>query len=242
MITVASYAKRFGAVQATRNVHFRANDGAITVLLGANGSGKTTTLRGIAGLLRGDGGSIHIDGLDVHAEPLAARARLGLFPDKLGLYPRLTPREHLRYFGELHGVRGAELQKRIDEVAKRLELGPILDRRTEGFSTGQRMLVGLGRALVHAPANVVLDEPSRGLDVLALRRLRAVLRELREEGRCVLFASHVMQEVTALADHVVVLANGETRAEGTPDALCEQASTADLEEAYVTLAGVKEVA
>ncbi len=240
MIEVANLAKTFGKVVALRDVTFDTPDGAITGLLGPNGAGKTTALRVLYALLRPDRGTARVDGLDVAASPREARRRLGVLPDSRGLYGRLTSRENIRYFGRMHGLRGAALEARIDELVAMLEMGDIADRRVEGFSQGQRVKVAIARALVHSPRNVVLDEPTNGLDVLATRAMRAIIRRLRDEGHCVLFSSHIMQEVTALCDRVVVIARGEVVARGTPDELRRATGQESLEDAFVAAIGSAE--
>jgi sodium transport system ATP-binding protein len=236
MISVSDLAKRFGKVQAVDGASFTAPDGAITTLLGANGSGKTTTLNMLMGLLKPDRGAARIDGIAVEANAQEARRRTGWFPDSVGLYPRLTSREHMRYFGELHGMAGKPLEDAISGTIATLRMEDIADRRTEGFSTGQRMKVALARALVHSPANIILDEPTRGLDVISVRLLREILRQLRSEGRCILMSSHVMAEVQELSDHIVCIADGRVVAEGSPQALMAKADAPDLEEAFIRLA------
>lgn len=236
MIAVEAVAKRFGSVAAVEEASFGAADGAITTLLGANGSGKTTMLAMMVGLLRPDCGTVRIDGIDAARDPRAARGRVGWFPDSFGLYPRLTAREHVRYFGRLHGLRGAGLETAIARVVDELAMGDIADRRTAGFSTGERMKVALARAMVHDPQNLILDEPTRGLDVMSVRLLRATLRDLRAAGRCVLMSSHVMAEVQELSDHVVCIARGRLAAEGSPAELVARAGAGSLEDAFVRLA------
>ncbi|HET7370244.1 MAG TPA: ATP-binding cassette domain-containing protein [Gammaproteobacteria bacterium] len=235
MIEVDGISKRFKEVVAVDGVSFGASDGRITGLLGENGAGKSTTLRTIATILRADSGRVRIDGVDVAGDPAGARRRLGVLPHSIGLYARLTGRENIRYFAELNGIGGAELERRIEALAVTLEISDFIDRRTEGFSHGQKMKIALARALVHDPRNVVLDEPTNGLDVLATRALRDVIRRLRDEGRCVLFSSHVMQEVAALCDEIVVIHGGRLAAQGSPDALREQTGERDLEEAFVKI-------
>ena len=237
MIAVENLKKRFGKVVAVDGVTFTAENGAVTGLLGPNGAGKTTSLRVLCTLMRPDEGRATIDGFDVQKEPMKARAALGVLPDAHGLYPRLTTREHVRYAGALHGLAGRALEERIEAVLSMLEMNDIADRRTEGFSHGETMKVALARALVHDPKNIVLDEPTRGLDVMSTRALRAIVRRLREEGRCILFSSHVMQEVAALCDRVVVVAHGRVVAEGTPAEMCKLAGKGSLEDAFVTLIG-----
>ncbi len=235
MINVENIAKKFGDVVAVEDVSFSAKDGAITTLLGANGSGKSTTLRTVAALLMPDAGRCLVDGICVQDNPLKAQERLGIFPDQFGLYVRLTAREHLAYFAEMHGLTGKRLDTAIDEVVATLRMEDILDRRTEGFSQGQRMKVALARAIVHKPQNIVLDEPTRGLDVMSIRLLRQILVDLKDAGHCVLLSSHVMAEVEILSDHVVMIAGGKVCADGTPDALVAQAGEVNLEEAFVSL-------
>ncbi len=237
MIVADGLRKRFGQLVAVDGVSLRAEDGRITGLLGPNGAGKTTTLRLLYGLMKPDAGTVRIDDVDVVADPLAAQARVGVLPDAHGLYPRLSAREHIRYFGELQGLRGAALDRRVDELIDRLDMRNVADRRTAGFSQGERMKVSLARALVHGPNNVILDEPTNGLDVMSTRAMRRLIRELRDEGKCVLFSSHVMPEVSALCDVIVIVARGRVVARGTPDELREQSGHEDLEDAFVTLTG-----
>jgi len=208
MIQIANARKQFGNVTAVDGVSFVAKDGAITGLLGPNGAGKTTTLRMLYAVMRPDAGRIDIDGVDGVATPQAAQARLGVLPDGFGLYPRLTAREHIRYYGELHGISGARLDTRMQELIDLLDMKAIANRRTSGFSHGERTKVAFARALVHDPQNILLDEPTNGLDVMSTRAVRDIVRRLRQNGRCVLFSSHVMQEVSALCDSVIVIAAG----------------------------------
>jgi sodium transport system ATP-binding protein len=237
MIEVTNLHKRFGAVTAVEDVSFRAEDGVVTGLLGPNGAGKTTTLRMLYTLIRPDRGSVKVDGLEVAERPVEVRRALGVLPDARGLYPRLTAHEHIHYAGELHGLSGATLDKRIDELVELLDMKDIAHRRTEGFSQGERMKVALARALVHGPRNVLLDEPTNGLDVMSTRAVRTLIRRLREQGHCVVFSSHVMQEVAALCDRIVVVARGRVVAEGTPDELRARTGKDSLEEAFVTVIG-----
>jgi sodium transport system ATP-binding protein len=205
--------------------------------LGPNGAGKTTTLRIAAGLIEADSGSVAVDGIEVASAPRAALARMGVLSDARGLYPRLTARENIVYYGRLQGMTAAAAGERALVLARLLEMVPLLDRRTEGFSQGERMKTALARALVHDPPNIVLDEPTNGLDVLATRALREALRRLRgEAGKCIVFSTHIMQEVQRLADRVVVVSHGRTVAAGTVAELCELAGVADFEEAFVRLA------
>jgi sodium transport system ATP-binding protein len=238
LIAITGVRKHFGHVEAVRNVTFGAADGTVTGLLGHNGAGKTTTLRMLSGLMRPDAGTITVDGADVVANPADAQRAMGLLPDSRGLYPRLTPREHIRYFGELHGLSGARIKDRSEALLKWLGLEAIADRRVAGFSQGERTKVALARALVHGPRNVVLDEPTNGLDVMSTRAMRSLIRGLRQDGCCVVFSSHIMQEVSALCDRIVVIAQGTVVADGTPDDLRTLTGRTDLEDAFVALSGL----
>ncbi len=229
--------KQRRTVQAVDGVHFTAADGAITGLLGANGAGKTTTLRIVGALIQPDAGQVLVDGIDVATRSREALARLGLLSDARGLYPRLSARENIVYFGQLHGMSRADASARAEHLARVLDMQSLLDRRTEGFSQGERMKTALARALVHNPPNIVLDEPTNGLDVLATRALRDALRRLRDdEGKCIVFSTHIMQEVERLCDHVIVVAQGRTVAEGSVTSLMDQAASRDFEETFVQLA------
>lgn len=224
-------------VQAVDGVDFRAEDGRITGLLGPNGAGKTTSLRMVAGLLLPDEGRVLVDGIDVALEPQRALARMGVLSDARGLYPRLTARENIVYYGRLQGMARADALRRVEALAVVLDMAPLLDRRTDGFSQGERMKTALARALVHDPANIILDEPTNGLDVLATRALREALRRLRDdEGKCIVFSTHIMQEVQRLCDRVVVVSAGRTVADGRVDELLARSGQADFEDAFVHLA------
>ena len=242
MIEVEGLKKRFGAVQALRDVSFAAGDGRITGLLGHNGAGKSTTLRILSTVIRANEGRALIDGHDCAKDPLAVRRSLGVLPHASGLYAHLTGRENIRYYGELHGLRGPELQRAIDEWVERLGLGAVAERRAKGYSQGERLKVGLARALIHRPQTVILDEPTNGLDVNAVRMLRELIRGLRSSGQCVLFSSHVMQEVAALCDDIVIIARGRVVVRGTPAEILKVTGAPDLEEAFVRAADQAEVA
>ncbi|GAB3737174.1 ATP-binding cassette domain-containing protein [Luteimonas pelagia] len=235
-----TFKARTGPVHAVRGVGFTARDGEITGLLGPNGAGKTTTLRMLYTLMSPDQGSVRVDGLDLRTQATQARGRLGVLPDARGVYKRLTARENVAYFGRLHGLDDATIAERTRTLSGALQMDDFLDRRTEGFSQGQRTKTAIARALVHAPRNVILDEPTNGLDVMTTRGLREFLRRLRGEGRCVIFSSHIMQEVAALCDRIVVIADGEVRAEGTPDELRARSGHDNLEDAFVQLIGSEE--
>jgi sodium transport system ATP-binding protein len=229
--------KRFGTVGAAVDVSFAARNGEITGLLGPNGAGKSTCLRMLYGVLTPDSGSARIDGIDIRGETSAARARLGVLPHAAGLYNNLSARENVGYFGALHGMGRGQLRRRTALLAHALGMDDFIDRRVKGFSQGQRIKVALARALVHDPGNLVLDEPTNGLDVMAIRGLREMLRSLKAEGRCILFSSHVMQEVAALCDRIVIIGAGRVLADGTPQAIREASGTEILEEAFLKVLG-----
>jgi sodium transport system ATP-binding protein len=237
MIEVQHLSKRFGTVEAVRGVSFSARDGEITGLLGPNGAGKSTSLRMLYGVLTPDEGRAIVDGLDIRGETSAARGRLGVLPHAAGLYNHLTARENIAYFGRLHGLSDAHIAARIAELSGTLDLQGFLERRAKGFSQGQRIKVALARALVHSPQNLVLDEPTNGLDVMAIRNLRGMLLRLKAEGRCILFSSHVMQEVAALCDRVVIIGGGSVLADDAPEAIRSACGAASLEEAFLQVLG-----
>ena len=233
MIRVEGLYKSFGNVHAVRGVSFDAPDGKITGLLGPNGAGKSTTLRILYTVLKPDSGSASIDGADVVRDGLEARKRIGALPHGAGLYPHLTARENIAYFAKLCGLAKSEVDDRVDEIIKLLEIVEFADRRTKGFSQGQRTKVSLARALVHDPQNVLLDEPSNGLDVMATRSLRELILKLKDDGRCVLFSSHVMQEVAALCDDICIIANGQVAIDDSVEGIRERTGCENLEEAFV---------
>jgi sodium transport system ATP-binding protein len=240
MIEVNGLYKSFGPVAALRGVTFSAPNGRITGLIGPNGAGKTTALRVLYTILRPDLGSASVDGYDTTASALQVQRRIGALPDSHGLYPRLTARENIRYYGRLHNQSREALERNIEALIKLLDMQDIADRRAEGFSQGQRVKTAIARALVHQPQNVLLDEPTGGLDVLSTRAMRAFIRRLRDEGRCILFSSHIMQEVSILCDNIVVLARSQVVATGTPDELRKMTQQANLEDALVTVIGSEE--
>jgi sodium transport system ATP-binding protein len=240
MIEVSNLRKYFGSVKAIDGVSFRAEDGKITGLLGPNGAGKSTTLRILYTAFKPDAGTAFIDNLDVTVDKLAVRSSIGVLTHGAGIYERLTAYENIRYFGELHGMSGKELKMRIGELAELLEMNDFIERRAKGFSQGQKTKVALARALVHNPKNVLLDEPTNGLDIMATRGLREVIKRLKDAGHCVLFSSHVMQEVAALCDEIVIIANGTVAASGSPEQLRNDTGQSNLEDAFVKAIGSEE--
>jgi sodium transport system ATP-binding protein len=233
MIKVTDIHKSFGKVKAVRGVSFDAPDGKITGLLGPNGAGKSTTLRVLYTVLKPDQGSATIDGADVVANSLAAREKIGALPHGAGLYPHLTARENIAYFAKLCGLDKAEIDDRVDQIVRLLEIDGFAERRTKGFSQGQRTKVSLARALVHDPQNILLDEPSNGLDVMATRSLRELILKLKDDGRCVLFSSHVMQEVAALCDDICIISHGKVAIDDSIDGIRERTGCDDIEDAFV---------
>lgn len=242
MIEAKNLRKTFnsGKVVAVDDVSFTARDGEITGLLGPNGAGKTTTLRMLYTLLRPDSGQMRVDGIDPEEQPLSIKRALGVVPDSRGLYDRLTARENIRYYGRLHGLGKADIERRIDEMVDILGMSEFIDRRTPGFSQGQRVKVAIARALIHDPRTVLLDEPSNGLDVMTTRALREFLRQLKAQGCCVVLSTHIMQEVAALCDRIVIIAQGKVAAEGTAEELLARSGEANLEDAFVKLIGSAE--
>ena len=244
MIQLQDLHKSFTAkkvvVKAVDGVSFEARDGEITGLLGPNGAGKTTTLRMLYTLMKPDSGKVLVDGVDVAADPERVRRTLGVLPDARGVYKRLTARENIAYFGELHGLDASTIAQRTERLVQALNMQDFIDRRTEGFSQGQRTKTAIARALVHDPRNVILDEPTNGLDVMTTRGLREFLKQLRGEGRCVVFSSHIMQEVAALCDRIVIIARGQVVAAGTADELRALTGEENLEDAFVKAIGSEE--
>lgn len=235
MIRVSHLQKSFGKKTAVRDLSFVAEDGVVTGLLGPNGAGKTTTLRMLSGLVRPDHGTVAFDGQNTRAHPESALANLGMLPERAGLYDRLTAREHIRYFGALHGLSGCDLERRVDECVAMVGLQPLADYRVAAFSNGERMKVVLARVLVHRAHNLLLDEPTNALDVMSVRVLRDIVRRLRDEGTCIIFSSHVMPEVGAMCDQLVLMASGRVVAQGSPGEIMSLARATSLEDAVVLL-------
>ncbi len=240
MIKVTNLYKSFGKVKAVNGISFEARDGEITGLLGPNGAGKTTTLRMLYTLLPPDEGDISIDGLNPKNDALSIKRTLGVVPDGRGLYTRMTSRENIRYYGELHGMSNDKIKSRIDELVATLDMGDFIDRKTEGFSQGQRVKVAIARAMIHEPQTVLMDEPSNGLDVMSTRALREYILDLKKKGHSVVLSTHIMQEVAALCDRIVIIANGEIAADGTAEQLLERSGRDTLEDAFVALIGSEE--
>lgn len=242
MIEVQNLRKTFGKakaqVTAVDDVSFSAPDGKITALLGPNGAGKSTTLRVLYTVISPTAGKAYIDGIDTAIDPLGVRERLGALPHNAGIYERLSARENVRYFGRLNGLSGGELEDRIESLVQQLDMKKFIDRQAKGFSQGQKMKTALARALIHEPKNVVLDEPTNGLDVMATRALRDIINGLKESGKCVLFSSHIMQEVASLCDDLVIIAGGQVRARGTADEIRNDTGCDDLEDAFVAALGL----
>ena len=235
MIEVKQVAKSFGEIKAVQDVSFQANDGEITGLLGPNGAGKSTTIRMLYGLLQPDQGEVLIDGMVVAENPNEARKQIGALPDAYGLYPRLTARENIRYFAKLQGMKGKELERRLDELEDILDMKDITSRRVDGFSQGQRMKVSIARAIVHRPKHVILDEPTNGLDVMTTRAMRKLILSMKEDGCCVLLSSHIMQEVASLCDKIVIIADGRVVVDGDVEQIRSITGEQDLEDAFVRL-------
>ena len=235
MIEVKAISKSFGDVQAVKEVSFVAPNNQVTALLGANGAGKTTSLRMIYSLITPQSGSVLIDGVDPAIEPEKARKLLGVLPDARGLYLRLTARENIEYFGKLHGMKDSDIANRTEKLVKDLRMEEFIDRKTDGFSQGQRVKVAMARALVHDPQNIILDEPTNGLDVMSTRGVRSFLQKEKERGKCILFSSHVMQEVSAVSDEILIIHNGVVCSSGTEAELQQKTNETSLEDAFVNI-------
>lgn len=240
MIDVNNLSKSFGEVKAVSNVSFKAEDGQITGLLGPNGAGKSTTIRMLSTLIKPDSGSALIDGFDSAQQGLAVRSRLGILSHNAGIYPRLTAKENVEFFGQMCGLNETFVKSRVETLVEQLEMTSFADRRAKGFSQGQRTKVALARALVHEPKNLLLDEPTNGLDVMATRSLRRLIMRLRDAGHCILFSSHIMQEVAALCDDIVIIAKGEVTMQGSIEEIKARTQQEDLEEAFIVAAGLEE--
>ena len=240
MIKVSNLHKSFGKVKAVRGISFEVRDGEITGLLGPNGAGKTTTLRMLYSLLPPDEGEIRIDGLDPTRDAMAIKRTLGVVPDSRGLYTRMSARENVAYYGQLHGMSAKDINTRIEELVETLDMADFIERRTEGFSQGQRVKVAIARAMVHKPQTVMLDEPSNGLDVMSTRALRRYILSLKNAGHSVILSTHIMQEVAALCDRIVIIANGQIAADGTAKELMRKSGCDSLEDAFVRLIGSEE--
>ncbi|MBT3556133.1 MAG: ATP-binding cassette domain-containing protein [Rhodospirillales bacterium] len=237
MIDVRALKKSFKSVTALNGISFTARNGEVTGLIGPNGAGKTTALRIIYTVMKPDSGAVYIDDMDAGLEQMAVRRRLGVLPDSLGLYPRLTAREHIRYYGRLHGMGGQGLESRIDGLSNQLGMDEFIDRRAKGFSKGQTRKVTLARALVHEPQNLLLDEPTNGLDIGSSLAVHDLIRDIRDDGRCVLFCSHIMSEVAKVCDRIIIIAGGQIAGAGTIDELMEQTGKQNLEDLFLTLTG-----
>ena len=237
MIEVKNLRKTFNSVNALDGIAFTARDGEVTGLIGPNGAGKTTALRIIYTVMRPDSGSALVDGFDTTTGRREVQRRIGVLPDSRGLYPRLTAREHIRYYGRLHGMNGKPLEHRIDNLIETLAITDFADRRAKGFSKGQARKVAMARALVHEPRNLLLDEPTNGLDIASCRAVHALIRDIRDRGRCVLFCSHIMAEVAAISDRIVIITQGRVVAQGRPEELLRQTGEDDLEEMFLAVTG-----
>jgi sodium transport system ATP-binding protein len=239
MIKAHQLAKRFKKLQAVKNITFQAQAGQVFGLLGPNGAGKTTTLRILSTVIEPTSGSASVDGYDIRTHKDAVRSRLGILVESAGLYTHSTPREHLRFIGNLHGLDGPDLEKQIDYLVETLDMQDFVDRRAKGFSRGMIRKVVLGMALVHDPPNVILDEPTQGLDVISTRVVREIIRRFRDQGRCIVLSTHHMDEVERLCDYVAVVHRGEILERGTPGELTAKYRADSLETAFVEIVGAE---
>ncbi len=237
MIDVQGLKKSFQSVTALDGIDFIARDGEVTGLIGPNGAGKTTALRIIYTVMRPNSGSVHVDGFNTVDDRLKVQKSIGVLPDGRGLYPRLTAREHIRYYGRLHGLAGQALETRIEQLNTDLSMAEFIDRRAKGFSKGQTRKITLARALVHEPQNLLLDEPTNGLDISSSRAVHRLIRDIRDHGRCVLFCSHIMSEVASICDQIVVIAGGRIAASGSVQELMAQTGCDNLDDVFLRLTG-----
>jgi sodium transport system ATP-binding protein len=238
MIEVKQVFKTFGDFTAVNGLSFAVGRGEVVGMLGENGAGKTTTLRMIATVLKPTRGEIVVDGMNTVQQAAEVRKRIGiLFGGETGLYDRLTARENIAYFGRLYGLERREIEKRTKELAERFGMTGYLDKRVGGFSKGMKQKTAIARALVHDPSVVLFDEPTSGLDITSANVIRQLIREFQEEGRTVIFSSHIMSEVERLCDRVVILHRGTLKYNGTLDALYEQSGSRDLDRIFMEMVG-----
>lgn len=247
MIELRNLAKTFrdrrrGVVRAVDDVSFQCHPGRIFGLLGANGAGKTTTLRMLATLLKPSTGSGSVDGFDLVTQSEIVRSRIGFLSGTTGLYGRLTVREMLAYFGRLNGMNGSTLEDRIDELITLLEMGSFATGRCDRLSTGQRQRVSIARSIVHSPPVMVFDEPTSGLDVMSSRTIMQFIEHCRDDGRTVLFSTHVMSEAERLCDEIAVIHNGRLVGQGTLAQLRETTGHQALETVFLSIVGALEIA
>jgi sodium transport system ATP-binding protein len=229
--------KQFGPLRAVDDVSLRVHPGEVVGLLGPNGAGKTTALRMLAGLISPTTGRACVSGIDVTAQPLEARRKLGFLTASTGLYARLTPREVMRTFGQLHGMSPEQIAQRTKAVVELLALEEFVDRRCGTLSSGQKQRASIARAIVHGPEAYVLDEPTSTLDPLAAKAILELVQRVRAEGKAVLFSTHRMEEADFLCDRIVFLRQGRVVAEGTPTQLRERSGQASLTAAFLHYAG-----
>ncbi len=236
MIEVHHLVKRFAAaevVTAVDDVSFEARPGEVFGLLGPNGAGKTTTLRMVATLLTPDAGSVSVAGHDVVKAPERVRASLGYLSTSTGLYGRLTAREVLLYFARLQGV--AQPVQRVDALIERFGIGPFASTRCDRLSTGMKQKVSIARAVVHDPPVLILDEPTTGLDVLVAQTFLEFVEEARQQGKCVVYSTHIMSEAERLCDRIGVIHRGHLYACGTLQELRERTGEHYLEQIFIAL-------
>jgi sodium transport system ATP-binding protein len=239
MIKVEHLAKTFKQFEAVKDISFTAHDGEVFGLLGPNGAGKTTTLRMLSTVVTPTAGTAHINGFDIRHQKDQVRSSLGILVESAGLYSHSTTREHLRFIGNLHGLNGNGLEKRINDLIEALAMTDFADRRAEGFSRGMVRKVVMGMALVHNPPNVILDEPTQGLDVVSTRAVREIIQRFKTEGRCVILSTHHMDEVERLCDRVAIIHRGQILESGTPQELIQKYNTESLESAFVEIIGAE---
>jgi sodium transport system ATP-binding protein len=226
-----------GEIHAVTDATLTCSAGEICGLLGPNGAGKTTTLRCLATVLTPTAGTATIAGHDLRTDPEAVRRSIGFLSANTGLYARLTPRETLRFFASLHGMGGAALEARVDEVLTLFDITGYADRPNDRLSTGMKQRVGLARAAVHDPPVLILDEPTTGLDPIVSRTVEEAVQELARRGKCVLFSTHLLEQAEDLCTRIGIIGHGRVLAEGTVAELCGRTGTANLRQAFFAIAG-----
>jgi sodium transport system ATP-binding protein len=231
-------AKR-GTVHAVEQVSFEVRAGEIFGLLGPNGAGKTTTLRLLATLLKPSSGTATIGGFDIVREPARVREQIGFLSGDTGLYGRLTPREILKFFGELSGMNGAGLKSRIGEMIDRFGIAGFADTRTDKLSTGMKQKTAIARTMLHDPPVLILDEPTSGLDVPTARTIEQTVLEARRRGKCIVYSTHVMEEAEYLCDRIAVINNGAVTITGTMEELRAATGKHRLREIFLSLLGME---
>jgi sodium transport system ATP-binding protein len=217
---------------SVKDVSFNCSGGQVLGLLGPNGAGKTTTLRMLSTALRPDSGEVLINGEDVLKKPLVARRKIGFLSGTTGLYGRLSGRENIEYFGQLHGLEKSVISERIEELVELLDMANFIERRCEGYSTGMKQKAAIARSVIHQPQVVILDEPTTGLDIIATQTVLDFIKRLKQQNVPVIFSTHHLDEVEELCDWVTVIDQGENKFNGDI-ASFKQLATGSLHQSFI---------